>query len=406
MAKLLVKSWKPLYANSSLITRLASTEAVKKTPLYEFHVKNGGKMVPFAGYSLPIQYGKEGIPQSHVHTRKHCSIFDVSHMLQTRIYGKDRVQVMESITVADVLGLKDNTGSLTLFTTEKGGIVDDLIVSKTDLDHLYVVSNAGCRHKDMPLMQRAIEKFKTDGKDVSLEFVEDFALIALQGPEMASVLQSVTKLDMSSMPFMASAITSVAGVDNCRVTRCGYTGEDGVEISIPETHVEKVVEALLESKAGNVKLAGLGARDSLRLEVGLCLYGNDIDETTSPIEATLAWTIPKRRRTAADFPGAQIILDQLKNKPTRKRIGLVSQGGPPPRQHCKILDANEQEIGEVTSGCPSPTLGKGINVAIGYVPLAQSKNGTKLKIQIRNKVVEAEVTKMPFVPTNYFSVTK
>lgn len=183
-----------------------------------------------------------------------------------------------------------------------------------------------------------------------------------------------------------------------------YTGEDGVEISIPEHKVEQVVAALLESPSGSAKLAGLGARDSLRLEAGLCLYGNDIDETTTPVEAGLVWTMGKRRRANADFPGASIILQQLKDKPSRKRVGLLS-GGPPARDHTKIFDGSV-EIGGVTSGCPSPSLGQGKNVALAYVPLSMSKNGTKVNLQVRNKVVEAVVTKLPFVPTNYYSSSK
>ena len=178
-----------------------------------------------------------------------------------------------------------------------------------------------------------------------------------------------------------------------------YTGEDGVEISIPENHIETVVAAVLESKAGKAKLAGLGARDSLRLEAGLCLYGNDIDETTTPVEAGLVWTIGKRRRQTKDFPGAEIILKQIKEKPLKKRVGIVSKG-PPAREHTKIVD-NEEVIGEITSGCPSPSLG--LNVAMGYVPLSKAKNGTVLNLQVRGKLVEGTVTKMPFLPTNYFN---
>ena len=178
-----------------------------------------------------------------------------------------------------------------------------------------------------------------------------------------------------------------------------YTGEDGVEISIPENHIETVVAAILESKAGKAKLAGLGARDSLRLEAGLCLYGNDIDETTTPVEAGLIWTIGKRRRQTKDFPGAEIVLKQIKEKPLKKRVGIVSKG-PPAREHTKIMD-NEEVIGEITSGCPSPSLG--LNVAMGYVPLSKAKNGTILNLQVRGKLVEGTVTKMPFLPTNYFN---
>jgi aminomethyltransferase len=182
-----------------------------------------------------------------------------------------------------------------------------------------------------------------------------------------------------------------------------YTGEDGVEISIPEAHVETVVAALLESKAGSAKLAGLGARDSLRLEAGLCLYGNDIDETTSPVEAGLTWTIAKRRRASADFPGATTILRHLKDKPNRKRVGLISTGGPPAREHTNIMNGEGEMIGSVTSGCPSPSIGQGTNIAIGYLPTNMSKVGTKVKLQVRSNVVDAVVAKMPFVPTNYYN---
>jgi len=388
-----------------ILTRSLCTKSEpKKTCLYDFHVSNKGKMVDFAGYLLPIQYGKEGIAASHLHTRKHCGIFDVSHMLQTKIHGKDRIGFIESLTVADVQGLSDNTGSLTVFTNENGGIIDDLIVSKTNLDHLYVVSNAGCRHKDMPLMKQAEAEWKSKGGDVTIEFIDDHGLIAVQGPEAAKVVQSVVTVDLTSLPFMGSLVTSVAGIKDCRITRCGYTGEDGFEISIPDQDTASVASALLESEAGNAQLAGLGARDSLRLEAGLCLYGNDIDETTSPVEAGLTWTIGKRRRQSGsnNFPGATLILNQIREKPSRKRIGLICQKGPPARDHTKILDPETgEEIGEVTSGCPSPSLG--INVAMGYVPASKAKNGTKLSLKVRNRMVEAVVTKMPFVATNYYT---
>ena len=179
-----------------------------------------------------------------------------------------------------------------------------------------------------------------------------------------------------------------------------YTGEDGVEISIPEAHIQTVVAAILESKVGHAKLAGLGARDSLRLEAGLCLYGNDIDEDTTPVEAGLVWTIGKRRRQTRDFPGAEIILNQIKEKPLKKRVGIISKG-PPAREHTKILNEEGEVIGEVTSGCPSPSLG--LNVSMGYVPLSKAKNGTLLRLKVRNKLVEGTVAKMPFLPTNYFN---
>ncbi|XP_022059014.2 aminomethyltransferase, mitochondrial [Acanthochromis polyacanthus] len=373
-----------------------SEAALKKTPLFDFHRQQGGKMVEFSGWSLPVQY-KDSHISSHMHTREHCSIFDVSHMLQTKVHGRDRVKFMESLVVADIAELKDNQGSLSLFTNDQGGIMDDLIVTKTDQGYLYVVSNAGCADKDSAHMKARLAEFKAAGFDVDLEFLDE-ALIALQGPSMSQVLQKGLKDDLRKLTFMTSTLATVFGVPNCRVTRCGYTGEDGVEISVPKGRVVELTEKLLTN--GEVKLAGLGARDSLRLEAGLCLYGNDIDETTTPVEASLVWTIGKRRRQTKDFPGANIIVPQIKAKADRKRVGLVSSG-PPVRQHTPILSPDGTVIGEVTSGCPSPCLKK--NVAMGYVDAAFAKNGTNIQVEVRKKAVPAIVSKMPFVQTNYYS---
>lgn len=373
--------------------------SVQRTCLYDFHVAKGGKMVNFAGWEMPVQY-TEGQIASHLHTRSMASIFDVSHMLQTRIHGKDRVAFIESLVVGDIAGLKDSQGTLTLFTNPQGGIKDDLIVNKTNTDYLYVVSNAGCADKDLPHMQNAAEEFRNKGKDVTVE-VLPYGLIALQGPKMVQALQPGLSFDLSKLPFMVNSEAEVFGVQGCRVTRCGYTGEDGVEISIPEDKTVFVVETLLNSSHTNVKLAGLGARDSLRLEAGLCLYGNDIDETTTPIEATLAWTIGKRRRQEANFPGADIILKQLKDKPKRKRVGFVSKGGPPARGGSIIYDeSGEKKIGEITSGCPSPSLQE--NIAMGYIDANFSKAGTPVKLEVRKRTFDGVVSKMPFVPTSYY----
>lgn len=362
-------------------------------------------MVDFAGYSMPVQYDSLGIVASHLHTRQHSSIFDVSHMLQTYIFGKDKIKFMESLCVADVQGLKPNQGSLSVFTNAKGGIIDDLIVTRSDeQNYLYLVTNAGCRDADIPLMKAKEAEMKSQGLDVTLEFQEERGLIALQGPESAKALQELTpQFDLSKLTFMTSIVTSVDGVGDCRVTRCGYTGEDGFEISIPDKNVVSIVEKLLTS--ANVELAGLGARDSLRLEAGLCLYGNDIDEKTTPVEAGLTWTIGKRRRTpeAATFPGSQIILDQIKAKPQQKRVGLITKGGPPARSHTEIRASGEEsKIGEITSGCPAPSLPGKQNVAMAYVPAKYAKIGTKLDLVVRKKKLEAEVVKMPFVPAKYY----
>jgi len=389
-------------------TRLLSAEAqltslrLKSslhTPLHDFHVAQGGKMVDFAGYRLPVQYSDLGISASHLHTRKHCSLFDVSHMLQSKVHGKDRINFMESLTVADVAGLKTNQGSLSVFTLPNGGIVDDLIVTKAD-NHLYVVSNAGRREQDIPLMRAKEEEMKVEGKDVALELLEDRGLLALQGPTMMQCLQPLTSLPLDNLAFMHSALAEVAGI-LCRVTRCGYTGEDGVELSCPAQQTEALAQAILASD-GQPRLAGLGARDSLRLEAGLCLYGNDIDEGRTPIEGGLAWTVAKPRRFKQDFPGAQVILEQLKNGVSRRRVGLLSRGAPA-RGSTVVVNAEGEKVGVVTSGCPSPSLGKGINVSMAYVEKSSAKAGTELALQVRGKDIPATVTKMPFVPTNYFT---
>ncbi|XP_054834106.1 aminomethyltransferase, mitochondrial isoform X2 [Eublepharis macularius] len=372
-----------------------SADSLTKTPLYDFHQHYGGKMVAFAGWSLPVQYTHSHL-ESHLHTRQHCSLFDVSHMLQTKVFGRDRVKFLESLVVGDIAELKPNQGTLSLFTNEKGGIIDDLIATSTSEQHLYVVSNAGCRDKDLALMQDKAKEMRATGCDVDLE-VSDNALLALQGPAMARVLQAGVSDSLAKLPFMSSAVMGVFGVQGCRVTRCGYTGEDGVEISVPASRAVELAELLLKDQT--VWLAGLAARDSLRLEAGLCLYGNDIDESTTPVEASLIWTLGKRRRITMDFPGAHIILSQIKEKPKRKRVGMVSTG-PPIRQHMSILGPEGKIIGEVTSGCPSPCLQK--NIAMGYVESEHSKLSTSITVEVRKKSCPAVVTKMPFVPTHYY----
>uniref|UniRef100_A0A8C3X645 Aminomethyltransferase n=1 Tax=Catagonus wagneri TaxID=51154 RepID=A0A8C3X645_9CETA len=345
-------------------------DVLRRTPLYDFHLAHGGKMVAFAGWSLPVQY-RDSHVDSHLHTRQHCSLFDVSHMLQ---------------------------GTLSLFTNEAGGILDDLIVTNTSEGHLYVVSNAGCREKDLTLMQDKVRELQNIGGDVGLE-VMDNALLALQGPTAAQVLQAGVADDLRKLPFMTSAVMEVFGVSGCRVTRCGYTGEDGVEISVPAAEAVRLATALLENP--EVKLAGLAARDSLRLEAGLCLYGNDIDEHTTPVEGSLSWTLGKRRRAAMDFPGASVIVPQLKSKVQQRRVGLMCEGAPV-RAHSPILSTEGTVIGAVTSGCPSPCLKK--NVAMGYVPYEHSRPGTPLLVEVRRKQQVAVVSKMPFVPTNYYTL--
>ncbi|XP_046387721.1 aminomethyltransferase, mitochondrial [Ischnura elegans] len=382
-----------------LIIRSASNAASsKKTCLHDFHVEHGGKMVDFAGYLLPVQYGSHGIAASHVHTRTCCSLFDVSHMAQTKIYGKDRVSFIESLTTADIQGLGLNQAQLSVLTNNSGGIIDDLIITNTSGTYLFIVSNASRREAVKNLFDETLGK--TRGKlDVNVEMAgDDRALLALQGPESPRVLGPLMDVEVSKLTFMTSTEAKVAGVPGCRVSRLGYTGEDGVEISAPAEGARVIAEALLASRNGNVKLAGLGARDSLRLEAGLCLYGNDMDESTTPVEASLAWLVRKRRREEQGFPGAGIIVSQIKGGVPRKRVGVKSEG-PPARHGTEVLGNEGEKIGHVTSGCPSPTLG--CNVAMAYVKSEYAKVGTKLTLMVRKKPVEATVVKMPFVPHNY-----
>ncbi|NWX55753.1 GCST protein, partial [Promerops cafer] len=350
-------------------------------------------MVPFAGWTLPLHYG-QGHLRSHLHTRRHCSLFDVSHMLQTLVYGRDRIRFMESLVVGDIAELKPGQGTLTLLTNEKGGITDDLIVTNTSEDHLYVVSNAACADKDLAILRDRAAQLQATGSDVHLE-VSDNALLALQGsPSMARVLQAGLSDDLAKLSFMSSITTTVYGVPGCRVTRCGYTGEDGVEISVPAARAVELAEQLLG--VPDVWLAGLAARDSLRLEAGLCLYGNDIDETVTPAEAGLMCHLGKRRRVAMDFPGAAVIMAQVKEKPRRKPVAVAWTGA----GQAPLTSAYLHIPGTVTSGCPSPCLGK--NIAMGYVEAAHSRAGTELTVEVRKKQHPAVITKMPFVPTQYY----
>lgn len=271
--------------------------AALRTSLYDLHVAHAGKMVPFAGYLLPVQYGQVGIAASHRHCRRAAAVFDVSHMQQTMVRGAAAVECFESICTADVHGLAEGAGTLSVLTTPAGGIYDDLIVTRLAKGELFVVSNAGRRAIDRELMAEAAARFRARGKDVHVEFweTEQRALVAVQGP---LAVEAVRRLCdgaaevFEGLWFMRSVEATVAGVAGCRVTRCGYTGEDGVEVSVAADRAAHVVEALLEG-GGEVQLAGLGARDSLRLEAGLCLYGSDIDETTNPVEAGLAWLVGK-----------------------------------------------------------------------------------------------------------------
>ncbi|KAJ2060252.1 hypothetical protein GGI17_003882 [Coemansia sp. S146] len=374
------------------------TSSSQRTALYELHKKHGAKFGPFAGWDMPLVYADQGALDSHLHTRKHASIFDVSHMLQTRIVGKDRHRFLEHLVVADLKELPVGGATLSLFTNPSGGIEDDTIITQ-QRDSLYVVSNAGCADKDLAHLLKHAKMFQNEGADVEVLKIDDHSLIALQGPASQKALEQLAAVDLSQMPFMTGQFIDIKGVP-CHVARSGYTGEDGFELSIPTGEVVSITQALLENP--QVKLAGLGARDSLRLEAGLCLYGSDIDSTTTPMEANLVWTVGKRRRAEGGFIGADVILEQIANKGgARRRVGLVIEGAPA-RAHAKVLSAEGEEIGEITSGVPAPSLGK--NIAMAYVKKGFNKKDTALKVQVRNRVQNATVVKMPFVPAGYHKI--
>lgn len=366
-----------------------------KTAVYDNHVALKGKMVPFAGYYLPLQYS-EGVKTECIHTRTKASLFDVSHMGQVRITGSDSVKFIESIVVGDIESLKPGNSQLSLITNEEGGIIDDTVITKEDTDVVGMVINGACKHKDLAHMKDFLSK---NNLNANIEHFENLSLFALQGPEAATALTHLTGNDLSSMLFMTQKKMKVAGLD-CTVTRCGYTGEDGFEISVENKHAPELMDALINTK--DVKPAGLGARDTLRVEAGLCLYGIDIDETTSPIDAGLLWTIGKRRRTEGGFVGADKILDRWKNKANKKkRVGLVVNG-PPARAHTVLYGQAEggEPIGEITSGTFSPQLAKPI--AMGYVDKKFAKSGTEIYAQVRNKRVSVTTSKMPFIPAQYY----
>lgn len=390
-----------------LVRRGFASEAAVNTSLYDFHVENGGKMINFGGFMLPVQYADQSISESHLFTRKSASLFDVSHMLQTEIRGEGCLDYLETIVTANLRALKVNSSVLTVFTNEAGGILDDLIITKIEDDHLFVVSNAGRKDHDQAHMLRGLEAHRSKNKDcdIRMRFFEprERALIALQGPQAADCLQSMTDVDLSQLYFMTSTVASVAGVQGCRITRCGYTGEDGFEISIPAILSMEVSREILKDE--RVKLAGLGARDTLRLEAGLCLYGSDITEKTTPVQAGLTWLVDKTRRERKDFPGAEAIVKEIKEGSKTKRVGLISEGGPPARHDAVIADSTgSKDVGTVTSGCPAPSLSK--NVAMGYVQTEYSKPGTELSLKIRGKIYKAVVAKMPFLPAKYYNKPK
>jgi len=370
-------------------------ETLRRTPLHSLHVSLGAFMTGFGGWDMPLYY-KDGIMKEHLHCRSEAGLFDVSHMCGLKITGADRVAFAERFLPASVAELPMGQGCLTNIPNANGGLIDDCIITNAG-DHLFMVINAGHEEKDVPHMRAVLDDFKGDA---AIEIQEGKGILALQGPKACAVLSRFTNTDWDSFGFMCGKNLTVNGVE-CFVTRSGYTGEDGFEISVAGADTQKIAEAFLAEP--EVKLIGLGARDSLRLEAGLCLYGNDIDDSTSPVEAGLLWTIGKRRRAEGGFVGAEKILAQVENKKlvTRKLVGLtLAAKGPPPRSHDKLFSDEGEEIGEVTSGVFGPTIKK--PVAMGYVQKKYAKKGTSIQVEIRKKKREMNVVGMPFVPAKYF----
>lgn len=365
-------------------------------------------MVPFAGYELPVLYKAEngGVMKEHLWCRADgkSALFDVSHMGQIRWHGKDRAAFLEKIVLGDIAGLDEGSGCLSLVTNETGGIIDDTVITNAG-EYIYMVVNGATKFGDMKHFQEQMDTF--DG-DVSMEYLEDsMQLLALQGP---GAVEAVSKIlpngfDLTKMAFMTGTETTLDGINGCRITRCGYTGEDGFEIAMPTDSAVSIASKLLSDPTVNP--TGLGARDSLRLEAGLCLYGHDLNETINPVQATLAWTMggPKgRRRKDGGFLGVEHILkpDGKLQKVTKKRVGLAGMKAPA-REGAEIYDAaGENKIGVVTSGTFSPCLKAPI--AMGYVETPLAKKGTEISIKIRNKMQKAVVSPMPFVESRYYRV--
>ena len=377
----------------------ATSTPLLTTPLNALHIELGARMVPFAGYSMPVQY-PAGLMAEHVHTRTAAGLFDVSHMGQLKLIGADAAAAFETLMPVDVIDLPVGKQRYGLLLTDEGTIIDDLMFFNQGIvdgePTLFVIVNGACKVGDIAHIQAHI------GQRCKVVPMPDHALLALQGPQAVTALARLAP-GVEKLVFMTGGAFSIAGCD-CFVTRSGYTGEDGFEISVPAAQADTLARALLAQP--EVKPIGLGARNSLRLEAGLCLYGNDIDATTTPPEAALNWAIQKVRRTggarAGGFPGADKVLAQIDNPASlpRKRVGLVALERVPVREHTELQSTDGQKIGEATSGLLGPTVNE--PVAMGYVTPAFAAIGTRVNAIVRGKVVPMEVRAMPFVPANYY----
>ena len=374
------------------------TTPLKITPLDAWHRRNGARMVPFAGYAMPVQYDlsgelgarcKGGVLAEHLHTRGQAGLFDVSHMGQAMLTGAGVATALEALVPGDIAGLKPGRQRYTVFTNEAGGIIDDLMVARLDADRLLLIVNASRKKVDFAHLAERLPAA------ISLIPHEDRALLALQGPAAANVMMRLSP-EAGALPFMGVAAVRIGGAD-CLISRSGYTGEDGFEISLPGADAEAFAEHLIRQP--DVVPIGLGARDSLRMEAGLCLYGNDLDELTSPIEAGLTWVIGKRRKINWDFPGGVLIRDQLDHGPVRRRVGIRPDGRAPARAGTQIVAEDGTAAGIVTSGGFGPSVNA--PVAMGYVRKNLANDGTRLNLIVRGRTIPATVVPLPFVPHQY-----
>ena len=360
------------------------------TPLHDLHLETGARMVPFAGYSMPVQF--EGVKAEHLHTRSAAGLFDVSHMGQILVEGPEAVEQLEKLIPADLQDLPINKQRYGLLTNTSGGILDDLIICRWDEQLFYLVVNAACKATDLAWLEANLE-----GVDITL--LEDRALLALQGPASEEIMAALAA-EVSSLSFMQGTQASILDAQ-CFITRSGYTGEDGFEISIPADKANDLAVALLANY--DIKPVGLGARDTLRLEAGLCLYGHDINSETTPISAGLEWSISKARRTGGarqgGFPGADIILEQMEKGTKQKRAGLKGEGKAPVREGAELVNCEGQPVGSVTSGGFAPSLNG--PVAMGYVDSPLAEPGTSLLAMVRGKPLPVTVTPLPFIQTGY-----
>ncbi len=380
---------------------MAEAADLLKTPLFDLHVELGAKMVPFAGYDMPVQFPL-GVMKEHLFTRESAGLFDVSHMGQAWLTGPDHATTaaaLEALVPSNMKELKPGKQRYTVLLNDKGCIIDDLMVSRPlagkDDGRLMLVVNAACKDNDYKIIAAALPE------NVKLEIVEDRALIAIQGPKAAEVM-ALHAPEAADMGFMEVRSLEFNGI-SVIASRSGYTGEDGYEISIPAGAAEAVAKALLADE--RVEPIGLGARDSLRLEAGLCLYGHDIDENTTPVEGNITFCMQKRRKEAGDFPGGERVLKQLAEGTESLRVGLLLEGRAPAREGAEIrVPGTEEIIGRVTSGGYGPTLGA--PVAMGYVPSGLSETGTKLELVVRGRALPARVAGMPFVAQRYYRKPK